>query len=69
MKPKPFSDQIRTAVDACGQSRYALCKAIGLDQGAMSKFMAGKAGLSLACLDKLAAELDLHVVAGRKGGK
>ena len=42
---------------------------IGLDQGAMSKFMSGKAGLSLAYLDKLADVLDLHVLVGQKGRK
>ena len=28
-----FSDQIRAAVDASGLSRYAICKAIGLNRG------------------------------------
>jgi transcriptional regulator with XRE-family HTH domain len=69
MKRKRFSDEIRAAIDAAGQSRYQVCMTIGLDQGAMSKFMSGKAGLSLAYLDKLADELDLHVVAGRKRRK
>jgi transcriptional regulator with XRE-family HTH domain len=66
MRRKSFSDEIRTAINASGQSRYRLCKAIGLDQGAMSKFMAGKAGLSLAYLDKLAGVLELHVVTGKR---
>jgi hypothetical protein len=66
MRRKCFSDEIRAAVDTCGQSRYRLCTAIGLDQGAMSKSMSGKAGLSLAYLDKLADVLDLHIVAGRQ---
>jgi transcriptional regulator with XRE-family HTH domain len=69
MKRKSFSDEIRAAVDACGLSRYRLCMTIGLDQGALSKFMSGKAGLSVAYLDKLADVLDLHVVARRKGRK
>jgi hypothetical protein len=34
-----------------------------MDQGSMSKFMAGKCGLSLAVLDRLADVLCLDVVA------
>jgi transcriptional regulator with XRE-family HTH domain len=59
-----FSDQIRAAVDASGRSRYAICQAIGLNQGAMSRFMAGKSGISLETLDRLAQLLGLSVVVG-----
>ena len=58
-----LSDQIRRAVDASGASRYRICKGIGLDQGTMSKFMAGHSGLSIATLDALADVLGLDVVA------
>jgi transcriptional regulator with XRE-family HTH domain len=58
-----LSDQIRRAVDASGVSRYRICKGIGLDQGTMSKFMAGYSGLSVATLDALADALGLDVVA------
>ncbi|QDV32371.1 helix-turn-helix domain-containing protein [Tautonia plasticadhaerens] len=57
-----FSDQIRDAVNASGMSRYALCKAIGLNQGAMSRFMSGKGGMSLENLDRLAELLGLSIV-------
>ena len=43
-------------------SRYRICAEIRLSQGAMSKFMAGKGGLSLAVLDRLADLLGLDVV-------
>ncbi len=56
-----LSDQIRQAVDASGMSRYAICKASGIDQGGMSNFMAGKRGLSLAALDALADVLGLSI--------
>jgi hypothetical protein len=62
MRRKPFSAQVRDAVNASGMSRYAICNAIRLNQGAMSRFMAGKAGLSLAVLDRLADLLGLDVV-------
>lgn len=62
MSKKRLNDQIRDAVAGSGMSRYAICKAIELDQGAMSRFMNGKAGLSLDVLDRLAALLGLEVV-------
>jgi len=58
-----LTDQIRRAVDACGVSRYRICKTIGLDQGTFSKFMSGKSGLSLETLDAVADVLGLDVVA------
>ena len=64
-----FSDQIRAAVDASGLSRYRICQEIGLNQGAMSRFMSGKGGLSLAVVDKLADLLGLRVTVEPPGGK
>ena len=57
-----FSDQIRDVVDASGLSRYAICKAIELNQGAMSRFMAGNSGLSMDVLDRLAGLIGLELV-------
>jgi transcriptional regulator with XRE-family HTH domain len=56
-----FSDQIREAVDTSGLSRYSICKAIDLNQGAMSRFMSGKSGLSMDVLDRLAEQIGLEV--------
>ncbi len=61
MRSERFSDQVRDAVDASGMSRYRICAEIGADQGAMSKFMAGKTGLSMDTLDRLAELLGLVV--------
>ncbi len=61
-----FADQIRHAIDESGLSRYAICKQIKLDQGAMSRFMKGKSGLLMETLDRLADLLDLNVTVGRK---
>jgi hypothetical protein len=55
MEAERFSDQLRRVVDASGRSRYAICKAIGLPQSAMSRFMTGKGGLSMDTLDKLSS--------------
>jgi transcriptional regulator with XRE-family HTH domain len=56
-----FSDQIRAAVDASGMTRYGICKAIGLNQGAMSRFMNRGGGLSMDVLDRLAGVIGLSV--------
>ena len=60
-----LSDQIRKAVDQSGMSRYRICQEAGIDQPSMSRFMAGKGGLSVERLDMLAAVLDLRIVAGK----
>jgi transcriptional regulator with XRE-family HTH domain len=61
-----FSDQLRRAVDAAGLSRYRLCKELGIAQSTLSRFMSGQRGLTMKCLDRLAALLDLHVAAGKR---
>ncbi|GAB6167488.1 hypothetical protein JCM19992_34880 [Thermostilla marina] len=62
-KRLPLSDQIRQAVKQSGLSQYALCKLTGIDKAAMSRFVNGDRGLSLATLDRLADVLGLEVVA------
>ena len=62
-----FGDQIRQAVQDSGMSCYRICKLSGLNKGAMSNFLAGKRGMSLDSLNRLAAVLDLHVVRGPAG--
>ncbi len=57
---EPFIQQIRQAVDASGESRYRICKELGLSESSMSRFMAG-GGLSFENLDKLAGYLRLEV--------
>jgi hypothetical protein len=67
-----LSDQVRKAVDASKISRYAICQVTGIDQAALSRFMAaapGGRGLNMKTLDALADVLDLNIVAGRKAGK
>jgi transcriptional regulator with XRE-family HTH domain len=62
-----LGDQIRRAVDAGGLSRYRIAKEIGVAESTMSRFMAGKGGLSLANLDLLADLLSLDIAApGRR---
>jgi transcriptional regulator with XRE-family HTH domain len=58
-----LSDQVRRAIDAAGVTRYRIAKTAGVDHAVMSRFMAGKVGLSTKSLDALAAVLGLDVVA------
>ncbi len=60
------SEQLRLAIEASGQSRYAICKATGLDQGQLSKFMGGAVGLGLESVDVLCAYLGLELRARRR---
>jgi len=57
-----FSDQIREAISTSGTSRYALAKQVGVSESALSRFMSGKQGLTLASLDKLAEVLGLRLI-------
>jgi transcriptional regulator with XRE-family HTH domain len=64
-----FSDELRRAVDDCGLSRYRICKELGVAESTLSRFMSGERGLTMKCLDRLAAVLNLHVAAGRRPKK
>jgi len=70
MSKKPvsekFDDQLRRLIDECGLTRYAIAKETGIDQGALSRFMTGKAGLSMPNLNTLAELLGWQVTPVRK---
>ena len=57
-----MSDQIRAAIDASEVTRYRIAQETEIDEGTVSRFMAGKAGLSMKALDKLAEFLGLEIV-------
>ena len=64
-QPTKLADAVREAVKQWPMSRNSLCLSAGIDKGALSRFMAGTAGLSLAKLERLADRLNLHIVAGK----
>ncbi len=59
-------DQIRRAVKVSDLTRYAIWKATGIDQSTLSRFVAGKRGLSMDALDRLGKLLDLNITTGRR---
>jgi predicted transcriptional regulator len=59
------SEQLRAIVKSCGVSQYRIAKETGIDQSAMSRFVAGERGLSIEALDRLGEFLDLEVVSHR----
>ncbi len=61
-----LSDQLRQAVENCGQTRYAISKATGIAEATLSRFMTGERGLPMKTLDKLADYLDLDIIAGKR---
>jgi predicted transcriptional regulator len=67
-KRPSFSDELRSAVDASGMSRYRIAQLLGIAESTLSRFMSGERGLTMKCLDALAQLLDLHVAAAKKKG-
>ena len=57
---------MRKAIDDSGESRYAIAKATGIDESALSKFYNGQRGITTDTLDRLAEHLELRVVMDRK---
>jgi DNA transposition AAA+ family ATPase len=56
-----FIDQIRQAVKDSGITRYRIYKETGIDQATLSRFVAGKQGLSTKSLVALARFLNLTI--------
>ena len=61
-----LSDSVRKAIDECGESRYAIAKATGIDESALAKFYNGHRGITTDTLDRLAEYLELRIVMERK---
>jgi len=68
-------NELRKAVEKSGQTRYRIGQEAGIAQSQLSRMVRGKAGMSLATVERLADYLGLELVlrpkqsrAGRKGG-
>ena len=62
-----LSSQLRAAVSASGMTRRQISERLGVTEGLLSHFMAGRKGLSLPVIDRLAAVLGQELVTRRKG--
>lgn len=62
---EPLTAAVRAAIEQSGLSRYEVAKRSGVNEAALSRFMNGAAGLSLATLDRLAPVLGLRIVVDR----
>lgn len=58
---------LRTALERCGQTRYAVSKATGIPESTLSRFVAGGRSLRGENIDKLSEYLGLVLTA--KAGK
>jgi transcriptional regulator with XRE-family HTH domain len=58
-----ITESVRRLLRESGQSQYEICLTAGVDKGALSRFMAGQRGLSLATLDRLAEAMGWGLVA------
>jgi transcriptional regulator with XRE-family HTH domain len=56
-----ISDTLKRAIRTSGKSVYEICKATGLDKGAMSRYLSGTTDLRLESVDKLCKCLGLEL--------
>lgn len=55
-------EQIRKAIEDCGQSRYAISKATGIDQAVLSRLMNGQGAMGFDTLERLTDFLELEII-------
>lgn len=67
MSMETVTNQLRRAVEACGQTRYAISKATGIPASVLSRFVAEGRGLRSENIDRLCAYLGLTLT--KKSGK
>lgn len=56
-----FSDELRDLIDRDGRSPHAIAKASDVSAACLSRFLAEKRGLTSETIDRLTAELGLHL--------
>lgn len=56
-----FADQLRMAIERSGKTRYRISQETGVRQEVLSRFLAGKKGLSLDTIERLFENLGLVI--------
>ena len=62
-----FSDELRDAIERSDLTPYALGKAAGIDPGILSRFLAGRRGVTSDTIDRIAFALGLHLGTATRG--
>lgn len=62
-----LSSQLRAAVQSSGMTRRQISDKLGVTEGLLSHFMAGRKGLSMPVIDRLAELLGHELTARNKG--
>ena len=65
-KKAELTEQLREAIKTARKSVYQIADETGIDKSTLSRFMAGKGGLSMAGLDRLGECLNLSIVLNTK---
>lgn len=70
-RPTRLTDEVRQAVENCGQTRYQIWKATGISEPTLARLVSGERFLSPDALDTLGEYLGLRIVADKpkKKGK
>jgi predicted transcriptional regulator len=63
---KKLSDQLRAAIVNADVSRYAISKATGVSQAALSHFVNGRRGVSVEAMDAVGLYLGLSITSRPK---
>jgi transcriptional regulator with XRE-family HTH domain len=65
---RTLGDQVRKAIEDSGYSRYRIAQETGISQAVLSRFVNGKASLTLDTTEKLSKliKLEIRVVKGNK---
>ena len=64
-KRRPVSEQLKTAIERSGYSRYRIAKETDVSEAALSRFMSGERGLTLISTDALCDFLKLDLIQRR----